>query len=637
MSTSILNLSSPKLVSAFQFLVANKPTTAVVSDIFTEDLDGDGVQEILFAGRQGNSPISEWSNSTIHIFQAQKSGWTDVTSRWLPDNTIVGTEPNVLFGDFNRDGKTDFFIPADTDMNYLVPSYLFLNNGATFTKQAFDFQTWAHGAYAADINLDGYLDVLNTDYGARTGVGFGSANGFVYKATDYRGLYKSSSICAADFLGDGSISILVADTEGVNSTALFKWSLDGSGNLIFAKLSTLPTPRFELAKWNTYQFSGTDGEKSHDVRIVPFDFSGDGLLDVIEISRPWFTNGQWPEFSEVQFLLNKGNGVFEDVTSSKLVGYNTATSASYQPQLIDVNLDGRTDVFLSASDYTAYDSTTLLLQQANGTFVDVGRAQFTALWSEAIAKVKQVIPTWIYTDHGMTMHLVKGLDQKIQVAGSVAFQNSTGGLSNYVYVSDLAFSSETFNEKLLNTATDDVFDGGVGLDSMVYQKSSDNYSLVRQNATTWQVTDKVGTDGIDTLRNIERIQFPNKSIAYDLDGNAGTTAKILGAVFGKSALSNQSYVGIGLYFLDQGMSYESLAALALGAANVTSNSQVLNLLWTNVVGSQPSNADLAPYIQLLDAGMSQGQLVRLAADSAFNANSIKLVGLTLSGLEFIPV
>jgi serralysin len=235
------------------------------------------------------------------------------------------------------------------------------------------------------------------------------------------------------------------------------------------------------------------------------------------------------------------------------------------------------------------------------------------------------------------MNLVKGLDQKIQVAGSVAFQNSTGGLSNYVYVSDLAFSNETFNEKLLNTATDDVFDGGVGLDSMVYQKSSDNYSLVRQNATTWQVTDKVGTDGKDTLRNIERIQFSNKSIAYDLDGNAGTTAKILGAVFGKSALSNQSYVGIGLYFLDQGMSYESLATLALGAANVTSNSQVLNLLWTNVVGSQPSNADLAPYIQLLDAGMSQGQLVRLAADSAFNANSIKLVGLSLSGLEFIPV
>ena len=637
MSNAILNLSPAKLVSAFQYLVANKPTTAVISDIFSEDLNGDDVQELVFAGRQGNSPISQWSNSTVHIFQAQKSGWTEVTNQWLPDNVIVGTEPNVLFGDFNRDGKQDFFIPADTDMNYLVPSYLFLNNGTTFVKQAYDFQTWAHGAFAADINLDGYLDVLNTDYGARTGVGFGGVNGFVYKSTDYRGLYKSSSICAADFLGDGSISILVADTEGVNSTALFKWSLDGSGNLAFTKISTLPTPRFELAKWSANNFSGTDGEKSHDVKIVPFDFSGDGLLDAIEISRPWFTNGQWPEFSEIQFLQNKGKGVFEDVTASRLIGYNTATSASYQPQFIDANLDGRTDIFVSGADYTAYDSTTLLLQQANGTFVDFGREVFTSLWSDALAKVKKIIPTWVYTNDGLTMHLVKGLDQKIQVVGSVAFQNSTGGLSNYVYVSDLSFTNQALNEKLVNTTADDVFDGGFGLDSMIYQKSSENYTVTKKGATTWLVSDKTGGDGNDTLTNIERIHFSNKSIAFDIDGNAGTTAKIIGAVFGKSALGNPNYVGIGLYFLDQGMSYADLAALALGATHASSNSQIVNLLWSNVVGTQASSSDLQPYIKMLEAGLPPGELIRLAADSTFNVNNINLVGLPLTGIEFVPV
>ena len=217
-------ITKPNLISSFQFLVANRPTTAVVSDIFSEDLDGDGVKELVFAGRQTQpATISTWTNSTVHIFKANGSAWTEVTSSWLPDNIIIGTEPSVEFGDFNRDGRMDFFIPSDTDMDYLVPSYLFVNTGKTFIKQAVDFQTWAHGSYVSDVNKDGYLDVLSTDYGPRTGIGFGSATGFNYKPTEYRGPSKASSICAADFLGDGSITILISDDMGVNSTVLYKW------------------------------------------------------------------------------------------------------------------------------------------------------------------------------------------------------------------------------------------------------------------------------------------------------------------------------------------------------------------------------------------------------------------------------
>jgi hypothetical protein len=72
-------------------------------------------------------------------------------------------------------------------MQYLVPSYLFLNTGSSFTKQAFDFQTWAHGAFVTDVNKDGYLDLLNTDYGQRKGIGFSGPSGFDYMSTDWRG------------------------------------------------------------------------------------------------------------------------------------------------------------------------------------------------------------------------------------------------------------------------------------------------------------------------------------------------------------------------------------------------------------------------------------------------------------------
>ena len=146
------------------------------------------------------------------------------------------------------------------------------------------------------------------------------------------------------------------------------------------------------------------------------------------------------------------------------------------------------------------------------------------------------------------------------------------------------------------------------------------------------------TAGVDDLlTNIERLRFNDKSIAIDLNGNAGTTVKILGAVFGKESVSNKSYVGIGLKFLDTGWTYDNLAALALDAAGAKTNEQIVSLLWTNVIGTKPTAADKQPFITLLENGMTAGALAHLAADTSFNTTNINLVGLAQTGIEYIPV
>jgi hypothetical protein len=139
------------------------------------------------------------------------------------------------------------------------------------------------------------------------------------------------------------------------------------------------------------------------------------------------------------------------------------------------------------------------------------------------------------------------------------------------------------------------------------------------------------------LSKVERIIFIDQGIAYDLTGNAGTTAKILSAVFGKESLSNKNYVGIGLHFLDSGWTYDNLAGLALDAAGAKTNDQIVSLLWTNVIGTKPTAADKAPFITLLENGMTAGALAHLAADTSFNATNINLVGLAQTGIEFIAV
>jgi Ca2+-binding RTX toxin-like protein len=177
----------------------------------------------------------------------------------------------------------------------------------------------------------------------------------------------------------------------------------------------------------------------------------------------------------------------------------------------------------------------------------------------------------------------------------------------------------------------DVIDGGDGIDTSVYAKNASSYSMNMPINGQIFVS---GSDGVDQLTGIERIRFADKSIAIDVDGNAGIAAKILGAVFGKSAVSNKEYVGIGLDLLDKGMSHDTLAGLALNAAKATTNDQIVTTLWTNVVGSAPSAADKAPFIKMLEDGMTPGALAQMAADTSINTTNINLVGLAQTGIDF---
>ncbi|NDD11572.1 MAG: hypothetical protein EB072_02740 [Betaproteobacteria bacterium] len=66
------------------------------------------------------------------------------------------------------------------------------------------------------------------------------------------------------------------------------------------------------------------------------------------------------------------------------------------------------------------------------------------------------------------------------------------------------------------------------------------------------------------------------------------TAKALGAVFGKAAVSNPEYVGIGLDLLDsKGYSYQKLLLNAIDTklGPGASPERIIDLLYTNVVGS----------------------------------------------------
>jgi serralysin len=101
-------------------------------------------------------------------------------------------------------------------------------------------------------------------------------------------------------------------------------------------------------------------------------------------------------------------------------------------------------------------------------------------------------------------------------------------------------------------------------------------------------------------------------------------------------LTNATYVGIGLSYLDAGTSYVDLMQLALDAAGATTHAGVVGLLWKNLFGSDPTAAQAAPYVDMLDTHqISTGALGVLAANLDLNLTNINFVGLQQAGIHYV--
>jgi hypothetical protein len=215
-----------------------------------------------------------------------------------------------------------------------------------------------------------------------------------------------------------------------------------------------------------------------------------------------------------------------------------------------------------------------------------------------------------------------------------------------------------FNDKLLTlpatqidykTVAGETFIGYAPLSTVDYSHTapnvpvdhpSINYSLSK-SGNLYLVLDKVGSGGQDILQAIQRVQFSDLSVAMDLDPlqSAGGTAEILGAIFGVSALGNASYAGIGIHYLDQGMSFANLMQLALNAqlGPTFTNAQEIQLLYQNVLGVNATTSDVNTWSAQIQSGQyTQLSLAVMAAQSALNVSHINLTGLTQHGLPFLP-
>lgn len=192
------------------------------------------------------------------------------------------------------------------------------------------------------------------------------------------------------------------------------------------------------------------------------------------------------------------------------------------------------------------------------------------------------------------------------------------------------------SNRLEGRGGNDRIEGGAGFDTAAYSGARANF-VVSQSKDGFTVRDTTGAEGTDTLSGIERLVFCDGRIALDLGGAAGTAARTLGAVFGAHAVDGTEYTGAAMWLLDGGMSASALMQMALDVRLGTqaSDAAVVDLLFTNLMGFAPTQAQAQPYVDLLACGAAtQVSLAQMASGMARNEANIDLVGLMAGGLAY---
>jgi hypothetical protein len=159
------------------------------------------------------------------------------------------------------------------------------------------------------------------------------------------------------------------------------------------------------------------------------------------------------------------------------------------------------------------------------------------------------------------------------------------------------------NNILTGGAGNDTLDGGAGIDTAVFGGNRADYAISVSAAGLGLS----GPDGADSLSHIERLQFSDTKLAYDLSPgqHADMTLSFIN-VLAPALISDAATRGLILGFFDQGHSLGSLFQLAMERGLVTSLAgddspeALAQLVYRNLIGSPADAATTAMLVGYMD-------------------------------------
>lgn len=195
------------------------------------------------------------------------------------------------------------------------------------------------------------------------------------------------------------------------------------------------------------------------------------------------------------------------------------------------------------------------------------------------------------------------------------------------------------HDMLYGTRSDDIVDGSAGIDTFVLEGYREEYTVgVKNGAIT--VTDLLGLDGIDTLRNVERLSFEGGDyISYETTGFPAEAYRLYQAAFDRTP--DKGGLGYWIGRMGDGTSLHAVADAFVHSAEfgklagaAATNADIVTLLYANVLDRAPDAAGFAYWKQALDS-KTITVADMLVGFSESPENQVKVVGSLQAGYEFI--
>ena len=187
----------------------------------------------------------------------------------------------------------------------------------------------------------------------------------------------------------------------------------------------------------------------------------------------------------------------------------------------------------------------------------------------------------------------------------------------------------SLDNQIMGGRGSNVIDGGAGLDTALYIGSRSFYGIELTNRGYEIRSNTLSGGGVDTLLNIERLQFTNGVLALDLSGTAGQAYRLYQAAFDRTpdtpGLKYQTNA------LDTGLSLWQVAGNFIaspefqgmyGSPATVTDAQFVTLLYNNVLDRNPEQAGYDYHINNLAGGLTRAQLLTQFSESPENQRNV---------------
>jgi hypothetical protein len=369
--------------------------------IFVEDLNGDGLEDILLQGEHFNRRIEG-----VYVYLKKSDGSYTETRELITDRDIQ----SIALLDVDSDGDLDYLIGGLNDKLLPFTSFYTNNGYGSFTEKSNEeVLGLKRGAIEKiDFDFDGDLDILLSgineldanEIAVLTNDGYGN---FTKQTTNRLVAVSQGIIKAVNFQNDSTSEILICGLDETQQPITRLYQKQSQG---FESITSTQLPNFRASSVSSSDFNNdqimdlvvcgesTLGESFLTVFMNDSSFSFQQQVNLTNhsiingsLSSGDINNDGWPDIflmgedslgnGASLFYINNQNGIFNLVQDVEIIGLLNGRSV-----LEDFDKDGDLDLLTTGEDDNNNGKTQLYHNDGTGKYIAI-KGTFLAGYSNS--------------------------------------------------------------------------------------------------------------------------------------------------------------------------------------------------------------------------------------------------------------